>query len=122
VVAVTAALLASAQPLLGSFALFIGGEQPNYDAIHLTVGALIYNAALLMAILVPFTTFPRRWLLFVLCAVQYGLLHMQLRLGLGSNEDAGLLAFHIPLGVLILLVSYVAVGWTLGLRLGRRTA
>jgi hypothetical protein len=55
------------------------------------------------------TQFRRRWLLFWLSLVQYGLIHLQLRLGLGSNGEPELLSYHVPLGVLISFLSYLTM-------------
>ena len=112
--AIIAALLATLQPLLGSFAFFRGGEPVDYETIHLIVGGILYNVVILLIVLAPFTRFRRRWFLFVLCFVQYGLTHLQLRLGLGSNEDVRLLAYHIPVGVLIFFLAYMAVALSFG--------
>jgi hypothetical protein len=114
---IVAALLATLQPVLGSFALFRRGDPVNYETIHLVVGGILYNFAILLAVLVLFTRFRRRWILFTICLVQYGLTHLQLRLGIGSNGDVGLLAYHIPVGVLIFFVSYLTVALAFGLRL-----
>lgn len=57
------------------------------------------------------------WILFWVCLVQYGLIHIQLRLGLGSNEDAALLAYHVPAGVLISFLSYLTVALAFGLHI-----
>jgi hypothetical protein len=111
--AIIAALLATMQPVLGSFAFFRGGDPVDYETMHLVVGGIFYNFAILLAVLAPFTRAHKapghRWILFAICLVQYGLAHIQLRLGLGSNEDARLLAYHIPVGVLIFFVAYVTV-------------
>jgi hypothetical protein len=115
--AIVAALLATVQPVLGSFALFRPGDSVAYETIHLVVGGILYNVAILLLVLVLFTRFRRRWLLFTICLVQYGLTHIQLRLGLGSNEDAGLLAHHVPIGILIFFLSYLTVALSFGLRL-----
>lgn len=115
--AIAAAGLATVQPLLGSFAFFRGGEQIDLERIHLIVGGILYNLAIALTVVAPFTRFRRRWIVFSLCAFQYVLLHVQLRLGLGSNEDAALLAYHIPLGVLIFFVSYLTVAAAFGVRL-----
>lgn len=108
-VAIVAALLATIQPVLGSFAFFRRGAPVNYELIHLVVGAGIYNLAILLIILALFSGFRRRWIIFLLCLLQYVCTHIQLRLGLGSNANAGLLAYHIPLGVLIFFLSYLTV-------------
>jgi hypothetical protein len=113
--AIVAALLATVQPVLGPFALFRGGGAVDYETMHLVVGGILYNFALLLAVLVPFTKFRRRWILFSVCAVLYGLTHLQLRLGLGSNDGAGLLAYHIPVGVLIFFLSCLAAALSSGL-------
>lgn len=57
-----------------------------------------------------------RWALFALCLVQYGLVHLQLRLGLGSNDDAALLAYHVPLGVLIFFLACLTMALAFGVR------
>lgn len=114
ILAIVAALLATVQPILGSFAFFRRGDPVAYEAIHLVVGGILYNLALLLILLVLFTSFRRRWILFSVCLVQYGLTHVQLRLGLGSNDDAGLLAYHVPVGVLIIFLSYLTVALGLG--------
>lgn len=108
--AIVAAALASLQPALGAFAFFRPSGAVELDTIHFVVGGLLYNAVLVMAILVFFTRVRHRWPLVALCVGQYVLVHLQLRLGLGSNDDPGLLAFHVPVGVLILVVSYAVVG------------
>ena len=113
--AIVAALLATVQPALGSFAFFRRGDPVDYETIHLALGGIIYNLALLLVVLVLFTRFRRRWILFSVCLVQYGLTHIQLRLGLGSNDDAALLAYHIPVGVLIFFLSYLTVALSFGL-------
>ena len=118
--AVIAALLASIQPFLGSFAFFRPSEAVDYESVHLVMGGLLYNAALALTVLAPFTRFRRRWPLFGICLAQYGLTHLQLRLGLGSNEDATLLSYHIPVGVLIVLVAYLTVALAFGFRLDSR--
>jgi hypothetical protein len=115
--AIVAALLATVQPVLGSFAFFRRGDLVDYETIHLVMGGIIYNLAILLVVLVLFTRFRRRWTLFSVCLLQYGLIHTQLRLGLGSNDDAGLLAYHIPVGVLIFFLSYLTVALGFGLRL-----
>jgi hypothetical protein len=112
--AVAAALLATAQPALGSLAFFRAGHRVDYESIHLVVGGILYNLAIVLAVLALFTRFRRRWLLFSLCLAQYGLVHLQLRLGLGSNNDTGLLAYHVPLGVLIFLLSYLTMALAFG--------
>ncbi|HEY8477223.1 MAG TPA: hypothetical protein VIN09_10205, partial [Chloroflexota bacterium] len=94
--AVLAALLATVQPVLGSFSFFRPSDQVRYDTAHLVLGGVLYNLSIVLAVLAPFTRFRHRWALFAIGLAQYGLLHMQLRLGLGSNDDAGLLAYHIP--------------------------
>jgi hypothetical protein len=114
-VAIVAALLATVQPVLGSFAFFRSADPMDYETIHLVLGGIIYNLAILLAVLALFTRFRRRWILFSACLVQYGLTHIQLRLGLGSNTDAGLLAYHIPVGVLIFFLSYLMVALGFGL-------
>jgi len=120
--AVIAAALATVQPVLGSFAFFRRGNAVDYETIHLVVGGILYNLVLLLVVLVAFSRLRRRWILFLLCLVQYGLTHLQLRLGLGANDDPGLLAYHIPVGVLILLLSYltVALGFEVHLSSSRR--
>lgn len=115
--AIVAALLATVQPVLGSFAFFRRGDPVDYETIHLVVGGIFYNFVLLLAVLVLFTRFRRRWILFSVCLAQYGLTHIQLRLGLGSNDDAVLLAYHVPVGVLIFFLSYLTVALSFGLRL-----
>jgi hypothetical protein len=112
--AIVAALMATVQPILGSFAFFRGGDAIDYEPVHLIVGGILYNAALLLAILAWFTQFRRRLLLLVVCIALYGLTHLQLRLGLGSNEDGSLLAYHIPVGVLNVLVAYLTVALGFG--------
>jgi hypothetical protein len=114
--AVAAALLATLQPALGSFAFFRGGGRVDYEAIHLVVGGILYNVAIVLAVLAPFTRLRRRWALFALCLVQYGLVHLQLRLGLGSNDDAALLAYHVPLGVLIFFLACLTMALAFGVR------
>jgi hypothetical protein len=113
-VAVAAALLATAQPVLGAFAFFRRADPVNYEQLHLVFGAILYNLAIVLAVLAALTRFRRRWILLVISVLQYGLLHTQLRLGLGSNEDVVLLAYHIPLGVLIFLVTYLTVALAFG--------
>lgn len=81
----------------------------DYGKLHLVVGGILYNVVILLALLALFTRLRRRKLLFSICLAQYGLLDLQLRLGLGSNDDPGLLAYHIPLGVLIFFVSSLTV-------------
>jgi hypothetical protein len=120
-VAAVAALLASVQPVLGSLALVRGGEF-DYEQLHLVAGGLLYVLAIVLAVIAPFTGFRRRWTFIGLCLVLYGLTHIQLRLGLGSNDDASLLAYHIPLGVLIVLVAYLTLGLSFGLRLDSERA
>ena len=115
--AIVAALLATVQPVLGSFAFFRRGDPVAYETLHLVVGGILYNLTILLAALALVPRFRHRWLLFVVCVAQYGLLHAQLRLGLGSNEDVGLLAYHIPVGVLIFFVAYVTVALSFGPRL-----
>ena len=114
--AVAVALLVTAQPVLGPFALFRDGDPVDYETLHAVVGGILYNAVLLLVPLAPFTGFRRRWLLFGVCLAQYGLLHLQFPLGMASNDDAGLLAYHIPLGVLLLLLAYLTVALSFGLR------
>lgn len=114
--AAAAALLATVQPVLGPFALFRGADPVDYETLHLVVGGILYNVVLVLVPLAPFTGFRRRWFLFGVGLVQYGLVHAQLLLGLASNDDAGLLAYHIPLGVLIFLLSYLTLALSLGLR------
>lgn len=115
--ATIAALLATIQPVLGSFSLFRGGDPLNYETIHLVVGGILYNFVLLLVVLAPFTRFRRRWTFFLICLLQYILLHVQLGLGLGSNDDATLLAYHIPVGVLIFFLAYLTVALSFGLHL-----
>jgi hypothetical protein len=115
--AIAAAPLATVQPFLGSFALFRGDDVMDYESVHLVVGGILYNLILLLVVLAPFTRFRRRWILFGVCLVQYGLTHIQLRLGLGSNDDAGLLAYHIPIGVLIFFLSYLILALSFGIHL-----
>lgn len=112
--AIIAALLATLQPVLGSFAFFRAGDPVDYDTLHLVVGGILYNAFIMLIVLAPFTRFRRRWVLFGLYLVQYGLTHLQLRLGLGSNEDVSLLAYHIPVGVLIFSLAYLTVALSFG--------
>jgi hypothetical protein len=107
--AIIAAFLATLQPVLGSFSFFRGGDAVNYETLHLIVGGILYNLVILLIVLAPFTRFRRRWVLFVMCLAQYGLTHLQLRLGLGSNEDVSLLAYHIPVGVLIFSLAYLTI-------------
>ena len=120
--AVAAALLATAQPVLGSFAFFRRSETVDYAAVHLAVGGIIYNLSILLAVLAFFTRFQRRWLLLAICLGLYGLTHLQLRLGLGTNTDASRLAYHIPVGVLIVVVSYVTAALSFGLNLDANQA
>lgn len=120
--AILAALMATVQPLLGSFAFFRRNESINYETVHLVVGGILYNVVILLAILAPFTRFRRRWHLFGISVVQYVFLHIQLLLGLNSNDDARLLAYHIPLGVLIFLITYVTVGLSFGASLDTEQA
>ncbi|MQB02356.1 MAG: hypothetical protein GEU78_19380 [Actinobacteria bacterium] len=108
-VAVVAAVLASIQPVVGSFSYFQPSEGVDLAQFHLVIGGILYNASLLLAILAPFTRYRHRWPFFGLCVGQYVLLHIQLRLGLASNEGSSVLAYHIPVGVLILVVAYVTV-------------
>ncbi len=115
--AIVVAVLATVQPVLGSFALFRRGDSLDYETVHLVVGGILYNVTILLAVLVPFTKFRRRWILFAVCLVQYGLTHLQLRLGLGSNDDPGLLAYHIPVGVLVFFLACLTVGLSFGLHL-----
>ena len=115
--AIVAALLATVQPVLGSFAFFRSNDGVRYETMHLVVGGFIYNLAILLAVLAFFTQFRRRWILLAICLGQYGLTHLQLRLGLGSNDDAGLLAYHIPVGVLIFFVSYLTIAVSFGFSL-----
>lgn len=82
---VIAALLATVQPILGSFAFFRRGDAVDYDTIHLVVGGILYNLVLLLVVVVPFSRLRHRWMLFLVCLVQYGLTHLQLRLGLGAT-------------------------------------
>ena len=90
----------------------------DYEMTHLVVGGILYNTVILLAVLAFFTKFERRWKLFWISVVQHGLVHIQLLLGLGSNENAGLLAYHIPVGVLIFfLSSYLTVALAFGLQL-----
>jgi hypothetical protein len=112
--AIIAALLATLQPVLGSFAFFRGGNPVDYDTIHLVVGGILYDVVITLIVFAPFTGFRRRWVLFVLCLVQYGLTHLRLRLGLGSNEDVRLLAYHIPVGVLIFFLAYLTAALSFG--------
>jgi hypothetical protein len=121
-VAIVAALLATVQPVLGSFAFFRGRDSVDYESMHLVVGGIIYNLSILLIVLALFAGFQRRWLLLAVCLVQYGVTHIQLRLGLGSNDDAGLLAYLIPVGVLIFFVSYLPVALSFGLHVEPRRA
>jgi hypothetical protein len=120
--AIIAALGATAQPLLGSFAFFRRGDAIDYETLHLVVGGILYNLVLLLVVLVPFSGLRHRWTLLGVGLVQYGLTHLQLRLGLGANDDQGLLAYHIPVGVLIFSLSYLTVALAFGVHLdaGRR--
>jgi hypothetical protein len=105
-IAVIAAVLTTVQPVLGPFAFFRPGDGVNYELLHLVVGGLIYNAAILLILLASFTRLRWRGWLFGLSILQYALTHLQLRLGLGSNDDASLLAFHIPVGVAIFALAW----------------
>ena len=120
--AILAALLATVQPVLGSFAFFRRGDAMDYETIHLVLGGILYNLALLLVVLVLFTKFRRRWTLIPVCIVQYSLTHIQLRLGLGSNDDVGLLAYHVPVGVLIFFLAYLAVALSFGLHFEKTRA
>lgn len=122
VVAVLAALMTTIQPMLGSFSFFRNSDSVNYETIHLVVGGILYNFVLLLVSLAPFTKYRRRWILFAICLVQYGLTHVQLLLGLESNDDAQMLAYHIPLGVLIFLIAYLTAGLSIGARLDAKHA
>ena len=114
--AVVAALLATVQPVLGPLAFFRGAGSVDYATLHLVTGGILYNIVLLLAVAALFARFRRRWLLVAVWLAQYALVHLQLRLGLGANEDAGLLAYHIPLGVLIFFVAYLTVALGFGMR------
>ena len=118
--AVLAALLATMQPLLGSFAFFRRGDPLAYETMHLVTGGILYNVAILLGVAALLTRLCWRRTLFALCLVQYALVHIQLRLGLGANTDLRLLAYHIPLGVLIFFVAYLMVALAFGLRLGEK--
>jgi heme A synthase len=118
--AILGALLASVQPLLGSFAFFRRADPVAYETIHLVVGGILYNIPIVLALVVFFTSLRRRWFLFVLCLAQYGLTHLQLWLGLASNQNARVLAYHIPLGVLIFFVAYLMVALAFDMRFGSR--
>ena len=120
--ALLAALLTTIQPVLGSFSFFRFGDAISYNTIHLVVGAGIYNLSLVLVLLAAFTRFQRRWLLLGLCIAQYAALHGQLLLGLESRDNAQLLAYHIPLGVLILLLSYLIAGLSFGLTMETQRA
>lgn len=120
--AIVAAALATAQPVLGSFSLFRSGDPLDYETIHLVMGGILYNAVLLLVLLSPFTEFRRRWILFAISLVQYALTHFQLLLGLRSIDDGGLLAFHIPIGVLIFFITYLTVALSFGLQFKSRQA
>lgn len=107
--ALVALVLVLIQPVLGSFSFFRPADSVSYDTIHLVVGAIIYNISIALALLALFMRVRRRWLFVGLCAAQVALLHGQLLLGLRSDPDVTLLAFHIPLGVLIVVISLVVV-------------
>ena len=115
--AVIAALMTTIQPVLGSFSFFRSAGPVNYEMLHLVVGGLLYNVVLLLAVLTLFARVHRRWLLFIICLAQYAAVHLQLRLGLEANQDVGLLAYHIPVGVLIFFLSYLTVTLAFGRRL-----
>jgi hypothetical protein len=120
--AVLAAIMTTVQPMLGSFSFFRHSDAISYDTIHLVVGGILYNVVLLLVVLAPFTKYRRRWTLLAICVVQYGLVHGQLLLGLESNDDAQMLAYHIPLGVLIVLIAYITAGLSFGARLNTAQA
>lgn len=117
VTAVVALILTIVQPVLGPFAFFRPGDPVDYETIHLAVGGIIYNFAIVLVVLALFTRFRHRLLLFAISLVQYGLLHLQLLLGLESNDDAGLLAYHIPIGVLIFFLALLTVALSFGVSL-----
>lgn len=118
IVAITGALMTTVQPVLGSFAFFRRADPVAYEMIHLVVGGFLYYIPILLTILLFFAGFRRRGLLFVLTVAQYIFVHAQLRLGLASNQDARLLAYHIPLGVLIFFFAYLIAGLSFNLRIG----
>jgi hypothetical protein len=120
-VAILAAVLTTVQPFLGSFSLF-RADGVDYEQIHLVVAGIIYNLTILVFALTLFARFRRRGIILGVCLVQYGLLHLQLHLGLESNNDPGLLAFHIPVGVLIFLIAYVTVALGFGARMEAQQA
>lgn len=112
--AILAAILASIQPVLGSFAFFRRSDSIGYETIHITAGSGIYYLSVLLGLLSLFTGFRRRWSLLSICIVLFVISQVQLLLGIESDTDATLLAYYIPLGVLILLLTYVIAGLSFG--------
>jgi hypothetical protein len=120
--ALFAALLATVQPVLGSFSFFRFSDSISYDTIHTVVGAGIYYLSMALAALAVFTRFQRRWVLLAVCLVQVVAVHAQLFLGVRSETNAILLAYHIPLGVLILVLTYLIAGPSFGVTRETRLA
>lgn len=118
--ALVVAVLATVQPALGAFAYFRPSESVELDTLHLVAGGILYNFVLAMAVAAAFTGLRLRWWLLGLSGAQYGLVHGQLLLGLESRDDPTLLAYHVPLGVLIVLVAWVTAAIGFGARPGWR--
>jgi hypothetical protein len=76
-----------------------GPSEPRTDTLErsLDFGRHLYNLILQLVVLAPLTGSRADGSSQRVCLVQYGLTHIQLRLGLGSNDDVGLLAYHIPM-------------------------
>lgn len=117
VIALIAAVLTTVQPVLGSFSFFRFGDSISYDTIHMEVGVGIYYSSILLVVLALFTRFRRRWIMLGLCIAQFVASQGQLFLGVESDTNAELLAYHIPLGVLILILAYVIAALSFGVRL-----
>jgi hypothetical protein len=60
--------------------------------------------------------------LLAVCLVQVVAVHAQLFLGVRSETNASLLAYHIPLGVLILVLTYLIAGPSFGVTRETRLA
>lgn len=115
--AIVVALLATVQPVLGSFSFFRPADATDYAVIHEVAGSLIFYLSVVMAVLTFFSKFHRRWAILGCCLVLFVAAQGQLALGVKSNDDAGLLAFHIPLGVFIFLLTYLIAALSFGMRL-----
>lgn len=116
-IAIVVLILTIVQPVLGPFAFFRSGDSIDYETIHAIIGSVIFYLTILLVLLVFFTRFRRRWVTRMCCVALVVATFFQLGLGYESNGDAGLLAYHIPLGVLVFLLALLVAALSFGLRL-----